>query len=85
MSKVVITKNMSAQERLAVIKEASRKFQAKQTRNARLRDYTETPKEEQGIDTHNINAYTDSEKYVDEYYGAKCREQASYESYEGWN
>lgn len=82
---VIITKNMSTTQRLAAIKKAADKFQAKQTRIGRLRDYTETPKDERGIDTHNINAYTDSEKYVDEYYGDRARQQASYESSEGWN
>ncbi len=85
MSKVIITKNMSTEQRLAAIKKAAAKFQAKQTRSARIRDYTQTPKEEQGIDTHNINEYTDGEKYLDEHYGAAARDQASYESYEGWN
>lgn len=81
----IITKNMTTEQRMAAIKKAAAKFQAKQTRNARVRDYTETPQNERGIDTHNINAYTDSEKYVDEYYGDRARDQASYESSEGWN
>ena len=81
----IITKNMTTEQRMAAIKKAAAKFQAKQTRNARVRDYTETPQNERGIDTHNINAYTDAEKYVDEYYGSKARDQASYESSEGWN
>lgn len=85
MSKVVITPNMTTEQRLAVIRKHAQKFQAKVTKSARIRDYTETPKEERGIDTHNINAYTDSEKYVDEYYGDRARSQASYESSEGWN
>jgi len=83
MSKIVITKNMTTKQRLAVIREHAQKFQAKVTRNARVRDYTETPKEERGIDTHNINAYTDSEKYVDEYYGDRARAVSAYDN--EWN
>ena len=80
MSKYVITKDMTTEQRLAVIRKHAQKFQAKVTKSAKIRDYTETPKEERGIDTHNINAYTDAEKYVDEYYGDRARSTREYES-----
>lgn len=81
--KYAITKDMTTEQRLAVIRKHAQKFQSKVTRNARIRDYTETPKEEQGIDTHNINAYTDPEKYVDEYYGDRARSVSAYDN--EWN
>jgi len=73
------------EDRLAYIKKAAAKFNKKVKRNARVRDYT-TPVEDRSTDDSvNINAWTDAEKYVDEYYGDRVRGQTAYESYEGWN
>lgn len=84
MSKFVITKDMSESQRLAAIKKAAKRFNKKMGINARARR-TETSFMDRYADGDNINAYTDAPKYVDEHYGDRCREQASYESYEGWN
>ena len=82
MSKVVITKNMSQSERLEAIRKASAKFNAKMNRNIKVVDYT-TPDKDRVDDSVNINAWTDSEKYVDEYYGERARAQSAYEN--EWN
>ena len=58
---VIITKNMSTVKRLSEIKKAPHNFQAKKALIGRLRSYTELPKDELGIETHNIKAYADSE------------------------
>jgi hypothetical protein len=80
MSKIIITKDMSQAQRLAAIKKAANKFNAKMKRNVRVKDY-ETPKEERNeYDTHNVNEWTDAPKYLDEHYGDRAREQSSYES-----
>ena len=86
MSKFAITKDMSRSERMAAIKKAADRFNAKMQRNFKVRDYTTTPKEERTeFDTHNINAYTDGSKYLNEHYGDRVRDQNSYESNDGWN
>ena len=86
MTKFVITKDMTQKQRLAAIKKASAKFNAKMQRNFKVRDYSVTPKEERTeFDTHNINAYTDGSKYLNEHYGDRVRDQNAYESNDGWN
>jgi hypothetical protein len=80
MSKIIITKNMSQEQRLEAIRKASKKFNAKMQRNFKVRDYSVTAKEDRGDDSVNINAWTDAPKYLDEHYGDRAREQASYES-----
>ena len=80
MSKIIITKNMSQEQRLEAIRKASKKFNAKMQCNFKVRDYSVTAKEDRGYDSVNINAWTDAPKYLDEHYGDRAREQASYES-----
>ena len=80
MSKIIITKNMSQEQRLEAIRKASKKFNAKMQRNLKVRDYSVTAKEDRGDDSVNINAWTDAPKYLDEHYGDRAREQATYES-----
>ena len=84
MSKFVITKDMTTEQRLAAIKKAADKFNKKIGRNSKIRR-TETSFMDKYDDGNNIHAWTDAPKYVDEYYGDRCRDQQSYESYEGWN
>jgi len=80
---------MSYEDRMEMIRKSAAKFNAKMKRENRIvRDYTESylPKgypASTGYDDVNINAWTDSEKYVDEYYGDRAREQSAYES--EWN
>lgn len=70
------------EDRLAYIKKAAAKFNKKVKRNARVRDYTKV--EKNVVDESvNINAWTDADKYVNEYYGDRARSQESYES--EWN
>lgn len=71
------------EDRLAYIKKASAKFNAKLKRNVRVRDYTTPTNERSSDDSVNINAWTDAEKYVDEYYGDRAREVNSYDN--EWN
>ena len=53
-------------------------------RNFKVRDYSVTPKEERtNYDTHNINAYTDGSKYLDEHYGDRVRSANAYDA--EWN
>lgn len=80
---------MSYEDRMEMIRKSAAKFNARMKRENRIvRDYTESylPKgypASTGYDDVNINAWTDSEKYVDEYYGDRAREQSSYDS--EWN
>ena len=68
-------------QRMALIRKASKKFTKKLQRNQRVRK-TETVSFDK-YDTHNIYAWTDAPKYVDEYYGDRARAQESYEK--EWN
>ena len=82
-SKVIITKEMTQAQRLAVIKKRAKIVQKKFTRARRVR-LSETSIMDRFGD-QNINAWTDAPKYLDEYYGDRVRDQNSYESEEGWN
>lgn len=84
MSKLIIKKGMSQEQRLAAIKKAADKFNRKIGRNQRVRR-TETSFLDKYSDDTNIHAWTDSPKYLDEHYGDRVRDQNEYESYEGWN
>ena len=80
--KYIITKDMSQAQRLAAIRKASAKFNAKVKRSLRVKDYT--TKEKDIVDESvNINAWTDGSKYLDEHYGDRVRETNAYES--EWN
>ena len=80
--KYIITKDMSQAQRLAAIRKASAKFNAKVKRSPRVKDYT--TKEKDVVDESvNINAWTDGSKYLDEHYGDCVRETNAYES--EWN
>lgn len=82
-SKVIITKEMTQAQRLAVIKKRAKIVQKKFTRARRVR-LSETSIMDRFGD-QNINAWTDAPKYLDEHYGDRVRDQNSYESEEGWN
>ena len=80
--KYIITKDMSQAQRLAAIRKALAKFNAKVKRSPRVKDYT--TKEKDIVDESvNINAWTDGSKYLDEHYGDRVRETNAYES--EWN
>ena len=80
--KYIITKDMSQAQRLAAIRKASAKSNAKVKRSPRVKDYT--TKEKDIVDESvNINAWTDGSKYLDEHYGDRVRETNAYES--EWN
>ena len=72
----------SYESRIEMIRKAAAKFNNKMEKNIRIKDYTKI-KVDDIDESDNINAWTDPEKYVDEYYGDRAREQASYES--EWN
>lgn len=82
-SKVIITKEMTQAQRLAVIKKRAKIVQKKFTRARRVR-LSETSIMDRFGD-QNINAWTDAPKYLDEHYGDRVRDQKCYESEEGWN
>ena len=82
-SKIIITKEMTQAQRLAVIKKRAKIVQKKFTRARRVR-LSETSIMDRFGD-QNINAWTDAPKYLDEHYGDRVRDQNSYESEEGWN
>jgi len=82
-SKIIITKEMTQAQRLAVIKKRAKIVQKKFTRARRVR-LSETSIMDRFGD-QNINHYTDNPKYLDEHYGDRVRDQNAYESEEGWN
>ncbi len=84
MKKFAITKDMTTEQRLEVIRKIHAKFNKKLQRNQKVRK-TETSFMDKFSEGDNINAYTDAPKYLDEHYGDRLREQNEYESYEGWN
>lgn len=77
MAQMNITKGMTTAQRIAVLKRHSKKFTKKLQRNQRVRR-TETSFMDK-YDTHNINAWTDAPKYLDEHYGDRVRDQNSYD------
>jgi len=84
MSKFAITKDMTTEQRLAVIRRHAAKFNKKIKRNHKVKA-TETSFMDKFAEGDNINAYTDAPKYLNEHYGDRLRDQNEYESYEGWN
>ena len=76
MAKVKIANTMS--ERLALMKEVSRKFNKKLKRNQKVRK-TETHFMDK-YDGNNINAWTDASKYAEKYYGETYRETTKYDN-----
>jgi antibiotic biosynthesis monooxygenase (ABM) superfamily enzyme len=73
---------MDYNTRMDMIRKASDRFNATLKRSHDVRK-SETSMMDKYDNGDNINAWTDSEKYVDEYYGDRAREQSSYES--EWN
>ena len=65
-------------QRMALIRKVSKKFNKKLQRNHRVRR-TETSFMDK-YDSHNINAWTDGSKYLQEHYGERLADQKSYES-----
>ena len=82
MSKYIITKNMTTEQRLAAIKKVADKFNKKMKRNVRVRR-TETSFMDKYAEGENINHYTDAPKYLDEHYGDRVRESKAYDN--DWN
>ena len=76
MAKVKIANTMS--ERLALMKEVSRKFNKKLKRNQKVRK-TETHFMDK-YDGNNINAWTDASKYAEKYYGETYRQTTRYDN-----
>lgn len=74
-----ITKNMTSEQRIAVLKKHWAKFNKKVKRNTRVRK-TETNFMDKFSEGQNINAWTDGEKYLNEHYGDRVRETNEYDS-----
>ena len=75
-----IEKGITQAERLAVIKAAAEKFNAKVKRNAKVRR-TETPVMDRSYDDNmNINQWTDASKYAKEYYGEVAYETTRFDN-----
>ena len=83
-SKIIITPDMTQEQRLAVIKKRAKIVQKKFSKSRRVR-LSETSFMDKYHDGQNINQWTDAPKYLDEDYGDRVRDQNSYESDEGWN
>ena len=81
MAKMAITKDMTTEERIAVIRRHAEKFNKKLKRNQRVRR-TETSFMDK-YDSHNINAWTDGSKYLQEHYGERVADQKSFDT--DWN
>jgi hypothetical protein len=81
MSKFAITKNMTTEQRLAVIRKHSQKFTKKIIRDHSVRK-TETESYEK-YDGNNINAWTDAPQYAEKYYGDKMRDTIAMDN--DWN
>jgi hypothetical protein len=79
MSKFIIKKNMTTEQRMKAIKKASDAFNKKIGRTAKVRR-TETPVMDRKYDGDNINAWSDAPQYADKYYGDRMRERNEYES-----
>lgn len=89
MAKYAITKDMTKEERLDVIRRHSAKFTKKLKRNQRVRR-TETESylpygypASKGYDDVNINAWTDAPQYAEKYYGEAYRDTVSHDN--DWN
>lgn len=63
--------------RLALIRKVAKKYEKKKARKRSV------PNIDSSIDRYNINHYTDSEKYVQEYYGSVYKETTRYDN--DWN
>lgn len=67
-------------QRIALIRKATKKFQQKQTRAARIKR-TENPYDHiVKNENDNIYHYTDDSKYADEYYGDSYRNTTRYDN-----
>ena len=77
MAKVKIAHTM--EERLALIKEVSEKFNKKIKRNNNVRK-TETHYMDKYDNGDNIHAYTDASKYAEKYYGDTYRQTTRYDN-----
>lgn len=78
MSKFAITKDMTTEQRLAVIRKHSKKFTKKLVRNQRVRK-TETESYEK-YDNGNIYAWTDAPQYAEKYYGQTYRDTTRFDN-----
>ena len=77
MAKVKIAHAM--EERLALIKEVSERFNKKIKRNNNVRK-TETHYMDKYDNGDNIHAYTDASKYAEKYYGDTYRQTTRYDN-----
>lgn len=78
MSKLVIKKGMTTEQRLRAIKKAADRFHKKIGKSQKIKR-TETSWLDKKYDGDNINAWTDAPKYLNEHYGDRVREQNAYE------
>jgi len=81
MAQMNITKDMTAEQRIAVLKRHWKKFNKKIQRNQKVRR-TETSFMDK-YDSHNINAWTDGSKYLQEHYGDRVADQKADDA--DWN
>tara|TARA_Y100001963_G_scaffold131026_1_gene187885 strand:+ start:4392 stop:4625 length:234 start_codon:yes stop_codon:yes gene_type:complete len=66
-------------ERLALIKEVSQKFNKKVKRNSKVRR-TETPVMDRHLNGENMNHWTDASQYAEKYYGETFRQTTRYDN-----
>ena len=77
MAKVEIAETL--EERLALMRKLSKKFNKKVKRNSRVRK-TETHYMDKYDNGTNIHAWTDASKYAEEYYGDTMRNTTRYDN-----
>lgn len=82
MSKLIIKKGMTTEQRLAAIKKAADKFNKKIGKSAKVRR-TETSFMDKFNEGDNINAWTDAPQYAEKYYGERMRDTVAMDN--DWN
>ena len=82
-SKIIITKDMSTEERMEALRKATRKFNKKMGKNASVKR-DETSFMDKFSDGENIHAWTDAPKYLDEILGKHVTENIKQHSPVTW-
>jgi len=82
MSKLVIKKGMTTEQRLKAIKKAADRFHKKIGKSQKIKR-TETSFMDAKYDGENINAWTDAPQYAEKYYGDRMRDTIHHDN--DWN
>ena len=82
MSKLIIKKGMTTEQRLKAIKKAADHFHKKIGKSQKIKR-SETSWMDKKYDGENINAWTDAPQYAEKYYGDRMRDTISHDN--DWN